>query len=84
MELRRDRSVTDRLTATLGCPCGSRQVSEGDDSSRNTSICYVVHANHCLSDRKTEAEKFAGGYWTSTCEAYIPTNGRGIQGATSQ
>ncbi|RYP46246.1 hypothetical protein DL768_007513 [Monosporascus sp. mg162] len=33
--------------------------------------------------RKTENEKFAGGYWTSTCEAYIPTNGRGIQGATS-
>jgi prolyl-tRNA synthetase len=34
--------------------------------------------------KKTENEKFAGGYWTSTCEAYIPTNGRGIQGATSQ
>jgi prolyl-tRNA synthetase len=33
--------------------------------------------------KKTEAEKFAGGHWTSTCEAYIPTNGRGIQGATS-
>ncbi|KAF2869764.1 prolyl-tRNA synthetase [Massariosphaeria phaeospora] len=33
--------------------------------------------------KKTENEKFAGGYWTSTCEAYIPTNGRGIQGATS-
>ncbi|KAK7755521.1 hypothetical protein SLS62_002453 [Diatrype stigma] len=33
--------------------------------------------------KKTENEKFAGGYWTSTCEGYIPTNGRGIQGATS-
>lgn len=33
--------------------------------------------------KKTENEKFAGGYWTSTCEAFIPTNGRGIQGATS-
>ena len=33
--------------------------------------------------KKTEAEKFAGGHWTTTCEAYIPTNGRGIQGATS-
>jgi len=33
--------------------------------------------------KKTEAEKFAGGAWTTTCEAYIPTNGRGIQGATS-
>lgn len=36
-----------------------------------------------VKGRKTEAEKFAGGYWTSTCEGYIPTNGRGIQGATS-
>ncbi|GAD98714.1 predicted protein [Paecilomyces variotii No. 5] len=33
--------------------------------------------------KKTENEKFAGALWTSTCEAYIPTNGRGIQGATS-
>jgi prolyl-tRNA synthetase len=33
--------------------------------------------------KKTEAEKFAGGHWTTTCEGYIPTNGRGIQGATS-
>ncbi|ERT03196.1 prolyl-tRNA synthetase [Sporothrix schenckii 1099-18] len=33
--------------------------------------------------RKTENEKFAGGYYTTTVEGYIPTNGRGIQGATS-
>ncbi|OIW31986.1 prolyl-tRNA synthetase [Coniochaeta ligniaria NRRL 30616] len=33
--------------------------------------------------KKTEAEKFAGGYWTSTCEGFIPSTGRGIQGATS-
>lgn len=33
--------------------------------------------------RKTEKEKFAGGYYTTTVEGYIPTNGRGIQGATS-
>ncbi|KAI0021993.1 prolyl-tRNA synthetase [Xylariomycetidae sp. FL0641] len=33
--------------------------------------------------KKTENEKFAGGYWTTTVEGYIPTNGRGIQGATS-
>ncbi|KAI0420715.1 prolyl-tRNA synthetase [Xylaria grammica] len=33
--------------------------------------------------RKTENEKFAGGYWTSTCEGFIPSTGRGIQGATS-
>ncbi|KAB5572045.1 proline-tRNA ligase-like protein [Coniochaeta sp. 2T2.1] len=36
-----------------------------------------------VKGKKTEAEKFAGGYWTSTCEGYIPANGRGIQGATS-
>jgi prolyl-tRNA synthetase len=35
-------------------------------------------------NRKTEAEKFAGGYWTSTVEGFIPSTGRGIQGATSQ
>ncbi|KAK3315081.1 proline-tRNA ligase-like protein [Apodospora peruviana] len=33
--------------------------------------------------KKTENEKFAGGYWTSTCEGFIPSTGRGIQGATS-
>ncbi|KAM0553287.1 hypothetical protein ACHAPJ_007300 [Fusarium lateritium] len=33
--------------------------------------------------RKTENEKFAGGYYTMTLEGYIPSNGRGIQGATS-
>ncbi|KAL1640951.1 hypothetical protein SLS61_010215 [Didymella pomorum] len=32
--------------------------------------------------RKTENEKFAGGYNTTTVEGYIPSNGRGIQGAT--
>ncbi|KAG7722582.1 hypothetical protein KL949_000366 [Ogataea haglerorum] len=32
---------------------------------------------------KTENEKFAGGLYTTTCEGYISTTGRGIQGATS-
>uniref|UniRef100_A0A7S2AQM6 proline--tRNA ligase n=1 Tax=Octactis speculum TaxID=3111310 RepID=A0A7S2AQM6_9STRA len=32
---------------------------------------------------KTEEEKFAGGYFTTTCEAYIHGSGRSIQGATS-
>jgi len=32
---------------------------------------------------KTEKEKFAGGYRTTTCEAYIAGSGRAIQGATS-
>ncbi|KAL3993914.1 proline--tRNA ligase [Acanthocheilonema viteae] len=33
--------------------------------------------------RKSEKEKFAGGDFTTTVEAYVPINGRGIQGATS-
>jgi len=36
-----------------------------------------------IKGRKTEKEKFAGGDYTTTVEAFIPTNGRAIQGATS-
>ncbi|QPG75936.1 hypothetical protein FOA43_003322 [Brettanomyces nanus] len=36
-----------------------------------------------IKGKKTEKEKFAGGYYTTTCEGYIPTTGRGIQCATS-
>ncbi|KAJ7521567.1 hypothetical protein O6H91_19G060100 [Diphasiastrum complanatum] len=32
---------------------------------------------------KSEVEKFAGGLYTTTVEAYIPTTGRGVQGGTS-
>eukprot|EP00249_Psilotum_nudum_P029078 c3928_g1_i1 orf=159-1823(+) len=32
---------------------------------------------------KSELEKFAGGLYTTTVEAFIPHTGRGIQGATS-
>ncbi len=32
---------------------------------------------------KSENEKFAGGLYTTTVEGFIPTTGRGIQGATS-
>ncbi|KAG0269664.1 ribose-phosphate pyrophosphokinase 1, partial [Actinomortierella ambigua] len=32
---------------------------------------------------KSEKEKFAGGLYTTTVEAYIPATGRGIQAATS-
>lgn len=32
---------------------------------------------------KTEKEKFAGGFRTTTVEAYVPMSGRAIQGATS-
>lgn len=33
--------------------------------------------------RKTEKEKFAGGVFTTTVEAYISASGRAIQGGTS-
>lgn len=32
-----------------------------------------------IKGRKTEKEKFAGGDYTTTVEAYIPASGRGIQ-----
>lgn len=36
-----------------------------------------------VKGRKSEKEKFAGGDFTTTVEAYVPVNGRGIQGGTS-
>jgi len=36
-----------------------------------------------VKGQKTESEKFAGGYHTTTVEAYINGSGRAIQGATS-
>ncbi|KAF2368161.1 Proline-tRNA ligase class IIa archaeal-type [Trinorchestia longiramus] len=36
-----------------------------------------------IKGKKTEKEKFAGGDFTTTTEAYIAGSGRGIQGATS-
>jgi len=32
-----------------------------------------------VKGRKSEEEKFAGGDFTTTVEAYVPVNGRGIQ-----
>ncbi|CAH1731165.1 unnamed protein product [Aphis gossypii] len=36
-----------------------------------------------IKGKKTEKEKFAGGEFTTTCEAYVASSGRAIQGATS-
>ncbi len=36
-----------------------------------------------IKGRKSEKEKFAGGDFTTTCEAFIAGTGRAIQGATS-
>ena len=36
-----------------------------------------------VKGRKSEDERFAGAYNTTTVELYVPVSGRGIQGATS-
>ena len=36
-----------------------------------------------VKGRKSEDERFAGAYNTTTVEIYVPVSGRGIQGATS-
>lgn len=36
-----------------------------------------------IPGKKSENEKFAGAHYTTTVEGFIPTTGRGIQGATS-
>ncbi|KAF5096463.1 hypothetical protein DV451_004235 [Geotrichum candidum] len=47
------------------------------------SIYHDLLAVPVVRGKKTENEKFAGGHFTTTVEGYIPTTGRGIQGATS-
>lgn len=47
------------------------------------SVYEELLAVPVIKGRKSEKEKFAGGLYTTTVEAFIPTNGRAIQGATS-
>ncbi|XP_070578959.1 bifunctional glutamate/proline--tRNA ligase-like [Ptychodera flava] len=46
-------------------------------------IYEVLLAIPVIKGQKTEKEKFAGGDFTTTVEAYISASGRAIQGATS-
>lgn len=48
-----------------------------------TAVYEHLLAIPVIKGRKTEKEKFAGGDFTTTIEGYIPSNGRGIQAATS-
>jgi len=48
-----------------------------------TTVYEVLLAVPVIKGRKTEKEKFAGGEYTTTVEAFIPSSGRAIQGATS-
>jgi prolyl-tRNA synthetase len=36
-----------------------------------------------IKGKKSVDEQFAGAYYTTTTEIYVPVSGRGIQGATS-
>ncbi|KPA78611.1 putative mitochondrial bifunctional aminoacyl-tRNA synthetase [Leptomonas pyrrhocoris] len=50
--------------------------------------CYAAVYEQLLAvpvvrGRKTDKEKFAGGYYTTTVETYVEAVGRGCQGATS-
>lgn len=47
------------------------------------SLLEDVLAIPVILGQKSELEKFSGGLYTTTCEAFIPTSGRGIQAATS-
>ncbi len=46
--------------------------------------CYKeMLAVPVVKGKKSSIEKFAGANYTTTVELYVPSNGRGIQGATS-
>uniref|UniRef100_A0A6A7FM92 Bifunctional glutamate/proline--tRNA ligase-like n=1 Tax=Hirondellea gigas TaxID=1518452 RepID=A0A6A7FM92_9CRUS len=47
------------------------------------SVYEYLLAIPVIKGKKTEKEKFAGGDFTTTTEAFVSASGRGIQGATS-
>mmetsp|Transcript_38436 Transcript_38436/g.46356 ORF Transcript_38436/g.46356 Transcript_38436/m.46356 type:complete len:501 (+) Transcript_38436:50-1552(+) len=47
------------------------------------SVYEDLLAVPCIQGVKSEKEKFAGGLYTTTVEAFVPTSGKAIQGATS-
>ncbi|CAD1476646.1 unnamed protein product, partial [Heterotrigona itama] len=62
--------------------------AEADEEVRTILNMYArvyedLLAVPVIKGRKTEKEKFAGGDYTTTVEAFISTSGRAIQGATS-
>eukprot|EP00397_Hematodinium_sp_SG-2012_P019122 GEMP01019636.1.p1 GENE.GEMP01019636.1~~GEMP01019636.1.p1 ORF type:complete len:517 (+),score=107.09 GEMP01019636.1:300-1850(+) len=50
---------------------------------RYSKIYEELLAVPVIKGIKSEGEKFAGGFMTTTVEAFIPSNGRAIQAATS-
>ncbi|KAJ8309483.1 hypothetical protein KUTeg_014357 [Tegillarca granosa] len=66
---------------------GHTAFANADDAIEEAKL-YAQIYEHLLAipvvrGRKTEKEKFAGGDFTTTVEAYISASGRAIQGATS-
>jgi prolyl-tRNA synthetase len=54
------------------------------DSLEIYATCYEqLLAVPVVRGKKSEDERFAGAYFTTTTEIYVPVSGRGIQGATS-
>lgn len=51
--------------------------------SLNSLTSGVVRAAQVIPGVKSEKEKFAGGLYTTTVEAFVPSTGKGIQAATS-
>jgi prolyl-tRNA synthetase len=67
-------------TAFATKPEADKEVLEILDLYRGV---YDLLALPVVKGKKTELEKFAGGLYTTTVEAFIPAVGRAIQGATS-
>ncbi len=67
-------------TAFATKPEADKEVLEILDLYRGV---YEMLALPVIKGKKTELEKFAGGLYTTTVEAFIPAVGRAIQGATS-
>jgi prolyl-tRNA synthetase len=68
-------------TAFLTKPEADKEVMEILDIYK--AVYEDLLAVPVVAGKKSEAEKFAGGLYTCTVEAFIPTSGRAIQGATS-
>ncbi|KAH9983137.1 hypothetical protein BJV74DRAFT_887027 [Russula compacta] len=68
-------------TAHLTKPEADKEVLEILDLYRR--VFEELLAVPVIPGVKSEKEKFAGGLYTTTVEGFIPTSGRGIQGATS-
>ncbi|ORZ38611.1 hypothetical protein BCR44DRAFT_55133 [Catenaria anguillulae PL171] len=68
-------------TAFMTQPEAEKEVLEILDYYRQ--VYEHLLAVPVVPGRKSEKEKFAGGLFTTTVEAFVPVTGRAIQGATS-